>query len=694
MMNILKKDFLFEIGTEELPARQLESLQQALLTNTLQELEKAKLTYSGAEKVFATPRRLAIFIPQLQTLQADQVIERKGPSYQNAFDDQGRPTKACEGFAKSCQTEVSALEQRDTDQGKWLFAVQKIPGKPTAELLPSIIKQVLEKLPIAKPMHWGSHNQSFLRPVRWIVMLLGNEVVPCTLFDLPAGNRSYGHRFMQPEAIVIHDPADYEQLLYQAKVVADFKKRKNEINQQLHVAAQNLNGTACVNQSLLTEVTGLVEWPQILTAQFDPRFLNVPDNALIAAMESHQKSFALRSSDKKLLPQFLTVANIISSDEKQVIAGNERVMRARLSDAEFFYQKDLATPLANYRDDLKRVVFQTKLGSLYTKSEALAAMANDLAKQLKSNEAIARQAGQLAKCDLRTEMVSEFPELQGEMGRIYAQKECLSHEVSAALFEQYLPRFANDKLPETQTGMILAIADRLLNLVGIFGASQIPTGEKDPFALRRAAIGLCRIFLEKKLELDLMSLLITAEDIWLKHGANITASMIDPVYDFIIERLRYLYLEQGIKPQIIESVLCLKLNNLYDIDRRIKAFSEFQKMPEAESLGAAQKRVENLLQKEKLLPTDLALPDPTLFELPQETALSNALIEVQAEMCEDLLQKNYTSALRKMARLKKPVDDFFDHVMVMADDRVLRHNRLCLLGRLSRCLNLEPASAL
>ncbi len=684
----MSQDFLFEIGTEELPAKQLSGLAAAFKKNVLDQLEKFQLSYLGEAKIFVTPRRLAISIPQLAAAQLDQTIERKGPSIQSAFDAGGKPTKACEGFAKSCGVSVKELESRETPQGKWLFAIQHIKGKSAAELLPIIVQEALDKLPISKPMHWGENTKAFLRPVRWVLMLLGSKVVPGSFFGQDTSHLTYGHRFLTQAPIAIKKADQYEEILSsQGKVVADFERRRELIREQLTRAAHALHAEVCLNEALLTEVTGLVEWPHVLTASFDPRFLNIPENALIAAMEGHQKSFAVKKAGK-LLPHFLTTTNILSKDEKIVIAGNERVMRARLSDAEFFYQQDLRIPLENYAEDLKKVIFQIQLGSLYAKSQALASFSKVLAVQLKFDQDLVEQAACLAKCDLRTQMVGEFPELQGEMGQIYAKKQGLAPEIADALLEQYLPRFANDILPSTPTGITLALADRLLNLVGIFGIGQIPTGEKDPFGLRRAAIGVCRIILDKQLNLALKSLLREAQLAWQERGTQFAATnVVSEVHAFLMERVRYMYVEEGIRPQIIQAVMALQLDNLLDIHARIQAVNLFQALPESASLIAAQKRVMNLLQKEKCLPEALEAPQAQLFELPQEKALADALMVVSAHTKENIHQRNYAEALQHIAKLKQPVDDFFDHVMVMVDDTKLRHNRLCLLASLFKFMN-------
>lgn len=723
-----RKDFLFEIGTEELPAKQLEKLQESLQTGLLTQLKQAQLSFEGSVQVFATPRRLAILIPGLQTKQQEQLIERKGPSLANAFDAAGQATKAYEGFVQSYGgTDAAQFVERDTEQGTFLFAIKKVPGKSAQELLPNIINQVLNALPITKPMHWGNHAQPFLRPVRWVILLLGDEIIPANFFGLAAQKFSCGNRFMVPEPIEITEPKNYPALMKQAFVMPNFTERKAHILHALNQAAKQLGAQVLMNEVLLNEVTGLVEWPAILIGNFNADFLSVPNNALIAAMESHQKSFALVDQTRKLLPHFLIIANLASKDSSKIIEGNERVIHARLSDAQFFYEKDCATPLQNHYADLARVTFQTQLGSMQAKSNALAALAAAIAQELGFDQSAAREAGRIAKCDLRTNMVGEFPELQGEMGEIYARKQGLPEAIACALSEQYLPRFADDVLPKSQTGTVLALADRLLNLVGLFGVGQNPTGSKDPFALRRAAVGVYRIIIEKQLTLDLKSLLISAESIWAEQGVTFTVETIqDHVYDFIIDRLRPHYLEYNcfekdnkikskmdaiitnsefideekfkefeqrqlerkqITKEVIESVLCLSLSDLTDIDRRIQAINHFVMLPEAKSLAAAEKRVRNLFQKEEILPEALGEPDPTLFTAPEEHALLEALLALQVETTDAILEKNYAFILQKNAELKKPIDDFFNQVMVMTEDKILRHNRLALLNQFSRFSN-------
>ena len=682
-------DFLFEIGTEELPAKSLFPLKEALLNETVSLLAKAQLTFTGIPQSFATPRRLALLIPGLQLQQQDQHNERKGPSVASAFDDKGNPTPACVGFAKSCGLTVDQLEKRDTPQGQWLYASQTIKGQATQDLLPALIHQALAKFPIPKPMRWGDHKTEFLRPVRWVVMLLGKDIIPAEFFGQVARNKTYGHRFMANHAITIKNPADYESLLMkEGKVVANFEKRKADIEEQLSDAAKKAHGNLHHNEALLTEVTGLVEWPVVLCASFPERFLEVPKNALIASMESHQKSFGLENSQGDLLPYFLTVSNIESEDPKQVIIGNQRVMNARLSDADFFYRQDLAIPLATHQDALKKMVFQAKLGTLYDKSLCLKDLAATIAQKIGVAPNHVSRAAELAKCDLRTHMVGEFPELQGEMGEIYATKQGENAEVAKALFEQYLPRFANDALPETQTGICLALADRLLNLVGIFGIGQIPTGDKDPFALRRAAIGVCRMITEKKLSLSLTDVLCSAQQAWQNHGAQFNnADTIEQVKKFILDRFKNLYLEQGISAQVMQAVMALDLDDLLDMDRRIQAVDAFSKTEAAASLAAAQKRVKNILQKENMASCELPKADSALFETEQEKTLAKILSQVQAKALVEFQEKNFANALMELAQLKTPVDAFFDGVMVMVENPAIRHNRLCLLAELSNTLN-------
>jgi glycyl-tRNA synthetase beta chain len=685
-MNHDIKDFLFEIGTEELPAKQLEKLQNSLYTELVAALKQAQLNFDGSVEVFATPRRLAIFVPNLALKQQDQIIERKGPSVASAFDASGMKTKAYEGFLRSFAEGAEAVEctERNTEQGAFIFAKKNVPGKSAKELLPNLIEQVLNALPISKPMHWGSHPQAFLRPVRWIVLLLGDEVVPACFFGLSTQQFTRGNRFMSDEPITITAAKNYPTLLQQVYVMANWAERKNYILHALHQAAEQLHAQVRMNEALLDEVVGLVEYPVILIGNFSADFLSVPNNALIAAMESHQKSFAVLDQAGKLLPHFLIVANLQSKDPSKIIAGNERVIHARLSDAQFFYKKDCATPLENYYAELARVTFQAQLGSLQAKSNALSALAHTLAHIFGDDSSAAKQAGLLAKCDLRTNMVGEFPELQGEMGRIYALKQGLPEEVANALLEQYLPRFANDQLPSSNAGIAVALADKLLNLVGLFGVGQIPTGSKDPFALRRAALGICRIILEKNVSLPLKQILLTTQTIWQEQGVTFTTSdLISQVYDFIIERLRQNYVQQGLSLPELDSVLCLHLDDLCEIHRRIEAVVNFIKLPEAKNVAAANKRARNLLQKENILCEAHAKADPKVFQQPEEQALFSVLTAFQTETQNTMPY----IILQKTAQLKKPIDDFFDQVMVMTEDKVLRNNRLALLAQFLECSN-------
>ncbi len=710
------EDFIFEIGTEELPAKVLQSLECAFISNVKNLLAKAKLAFHGEMQSFATPRRLAIFIPQLQIQQADQILERKGPNINTAFNESGEPTSAALGFAKSCGLEITALEKRETPQGSFLFAHQKSSGLLASEILPTLFQEALAKLPIAKPMRWGNHTHAFLRPVRWVLMMLGSNIIEANFYNQVTNNLTYGHRFLSPGAITINHAKNYENLLAEkGKVIGNFLKRQQAISQQLQKIAAQKEAHVPINPALLNEVTGLVEWPEVLAVDFLPRYLKVPKNALISAMETHQKSFPLLDKKNNLCASFLTVSNLVSDNPLQVVIGNARVMNARLNDAEFFYQQDLLTPLADYLPSLKQVVFQTKLGSLYTKSEAVAKMAGYLAKVFNFKNTEIKEAAMLAKCDLRTQMVGEFPELQGEMGAIYATKSGYSNAISQAIFEQYLPRFANDELPTTPMGLCLALADRLMNLVGIFAIGLIPTGEKDPFGLRRAAIGICRLLIENQLNLNLTETLIQAETIWRSLGANFNDAngCIERTQEFIIERLKNIYLEHGLlssptimkkhqlsahtqdflesgsllTPHVIQSVFALHLNDLFDIERRLQAVNSFALTEGAKTLSAAQKRVHNILKQEKILIDALELPDPTYYESPAEHNLTNALQNIQIAVANSLQAFDYTSALNHLATLKEPVDTFFDQVMVMAKNPIIRHNRLCLLAQLYKNLN-------
>ena len=666
-------DFLVELGTEELPPKALSKLSSAFAKHITESLDKADLNYSNVE-TFATPRRLAVKITALATQQKDKASERKGPAVQAAFKEDGCPTPAAEGFAKSCGVSVSELETQETDKGAWLVFKNNIPGKKSETLLPSMVEESLKKLPIPKRMRWGNRQAQFVRPAHWLVMLLGNDIIDCEILELKSGRTTRGHRFHKPELIDIPNPADYESLLeIEGQVIADFKKRKTAIKAQVEQAALKANGTAIIDPDLLDEVTGLVEWPIAVLGDFDEKFLEIPSEALISAMKSHQKYFHV-VKDNKLLAHFITVSNIDSTNIDTVKKGNERVINPRLSDADFFWNTDRKTPLVAELNRLETVVFQKQLGTVLDKTKRLISLSDTLAEKLNEDATLARRAAELCKCDLMTEMVGEFPDLQGIMGRYYAIHDKEANEVAEAILEHYMPRFAGDEVPPSPSGQIVSIADKLDTLVGIFSIGQIPTGDKDPFALRRATLGVLRIMIEKSLPLDLHDLIASAG----KNYGNVDKDVLNSVFTFMMDRLKGYYSDQDIRPQVFDAVLGAKTTSPLDFDARMKAVAEFEKSDSAESLAAANKRINNILKKNKDPLADKV--DESLFETDQEKALNTLLNKLQCDVLSLTQKRQYSDALNLLAQLKDPVDDFFDNVMVMADDNKVRTNRLTLLS--------------
>ncbi len=676
-----RADFLVELGAEELPPKALQRLSQAFAEGVATGLAKQRLAH-GEVRAFASPRRLAVWVRELVCRQPDTQMERRGPAVAAAFDDEGCPTPAAQGFARSCGVAVEDLETLETDKGSWLVYRSQQAGQPASELLPGIVEQALAALPIPKRMRWGNEEHQFVRPVHWLVMLLGSEVVPCSLLGRQAGRESRGHRFHHPGPVVIPEPAAYEALLEsEAYVIADFERRRAAIAAQVEAAALELGGRAVIDPALLDEVTGLVEWPRAIAGSFDAAFLEIPAEALISAMKGHQKYFHVVDAQGGLMPHFITVANIGSRRPATVRAGNERVIRPRLSDADFFWNQDRKQPLASRLESLKSVVFQQRLGSLHDKAGRTAALAAAVAKAMGADPAQAERAGWLAKCDLMTEMVGEFPELQGIMGEYYARHDGEPEAVAVALNEQYMPRFGGDAVPASPIGQALAMADKLDTLVGIFGIGQAPSGDKDPFGLRRAALGVQRILIETQLELDLRQLLQ-----WASEGfpAGVLADgVVAQVFDFMMERLRAYCQDKGIRADEFDAVMAVAPSRPYDFYRRLQAVQAFRARPEAESLAAANKRIRNILRKadEQALPQQV---DDSLLAEPQEQALYQQLRELEPEVNAHFEQGRYGEALARLAGLRQAVDAFFDHVMVMADDAALRGNRLALLNQLSR----------
>jgi len=673
------KDLLIEIGTEELPPKALARLSTAFMAGIESQLIQNELAFETIQP-YASPRRLAVLVTGLIAAQDDRIVERKGPAVKAAFDDAGNPTKAAQGFAHSCGVTVAELEQVDTPKGAWLIYKQNQPGKQTQELIPEFVQQSLARLPIPKRMRWGDRDAEFVRPVHWIVMLLGDSVIEGEILGLPAGRVTYGHRFHHPEPIEISSPSTYvEQLRAPGQVLVDMKERKETVYTQVEKSATNAGAIAIIDEALLDEVTALNEWPTPIMGSFDERFLEVPAEALIKAMQEHQKYFPVVNKDGGLLPHFITISNIESRDPEQVRSGNERVIRPRFSDAAFFWEQDLKQPLDKHIEALKGVVFQKKLGTLFEKSQRIARLSGLIAEELGLDPALAKRAAELSKCDLLSNMVGEFPALQGTMGRYYAEKGGEVPDVAAAMEEQYLPRHAGDRLPETYCGRAIAIADRLDTLVGIFAIGQKPTGEKDPFGLRRAALGVLRIIIETPLQLDLEVLLQAAAD---GLSDQVPAQeAVTNVLDYMMERLRAYYADRDIPVDVIDAVLARRPTRPADFDQRVRAVAAFQNLPEAESLAAANKRIRNILRKaEDEYP---ATPDIALLQEQSEKALAAQIAELTPDVEPLFEQGRYTEALQRLACLRAAVDTFFDDVMVMCDDDLLRKNRLALLSSLS-----------
>lgn len=672
------RDLLIEIGTEELPPKALLRLSQAFTAGVRKGLEQAGLGF-GTLHSYAAPRRLAIWIEKLASAQADREQVRRGPALTAAFDGEGNPTPGAQGFAKSCGVTVDQLEKLETDKGVWLVSRMLERGRNTAELIPDIVSQSLQQLPIPKRMRWGAGSAEFVRPVHWVVLLFGDEIIDAEILSVKSGRETRGHRFHHPAPIYLGEPAAYAPLLEtEGRVMVDFAARREAIRGQVIEAGVAAGGKALINDDLLDEVTALVEWPSAITGSFETRFLEVPAEALISTMQDNQKYFPVVDAQGKLLPHFITIANIISRDPAQVKAGNERVVRPRLSDAAFFWNQDRKQKLEDRIDRLGTMVFQTKLGTLLDKQHRVAKLAKHIATQLGTQPQLAERAALLAKCDLLAQMVFEFPELQGVMGRYYALHDGEPAEVAQALDEQYWPRFAGDRLPESRTGQILAMADRLDTLVGIFAIGQVPTGDKDPFALRRAALGVLRILIECGIDLDLAELLGNAAQ---HFDAKLKAdSTVEGVFDFMMERLRAYYADAGITPDVFDAVRAQRPTRPLDFHARLHAVTEFRGLAEAGSLAAANKRIGNILRK-----TEEAIPDTVnsakLVDA-AEQALAKVLDNLSVNVTAQFDRGDYTDGLKALAALREPVDLFFDNVMVMADDAGLRANRLALLQQL------------
>ena len=677
-----RADLLVELGTEELPPTALKQLgeQFALLMKTA--LTDAGLANDPDCDWFATPRRLAVRVAAVAKRGADQVNERRGPALAAALDENGEPTPAAAGFARSCGVDVKQLETLETDKGKWLVQRAVLPGASATQLIGPCIQSALEKLPIPKRMRWGESTAEFVRPVHWLVVLHGKQIVPCQVLDITAGRNSCGHRFMGESDVCIPDACDYEKVLRtQGAVIADFATRSRLIEQQVSKLGTKAGGQAVIDAQLLDTVTALVEKPHALLGHFDPAYLKIPAEALVSSMRDHQKYFHVVDAKGALLPVFITVSNIKSTAPGRVQAGNERVLNARLADARFFWESDNRQPLASRVEGLGEVLFHQALGSLGDKTRRLETLCTKIAQALGVDETICTRAAHLCKADLVTGMVGEFPELQGIMGRYLARHDREPAAVARAIEEHYLPRQAGDSLPGSMPGCVLALADRVDSLVGLFVAAEEPTGEKDPYGLRRAALGVIRILIEKKLDLDIMALVDHAADAYAAGGHPASTHAKTQCAVFIMERYRALYATLGFAQDEISAVLEAGASRPLDFDRRLKAVSQFRRHRDAASLAAANKRIRNILRKsEQLIVTKI---NPQLLVEPAETALSQSLVETAGAIAPAVARGDYSGALRTLAGLRPVVDCFFDQVMVMADDPALRANRLALLGQLS-----------
>ncbi|WP_018623724.1 glycine--tRNA ligase subunit beta [Kangiella aquimarina] len=667
-------DLLFELGTEELPPKALKTLSEALRDNLAANLQSNDFTFDSIEN-YATPRRLALIIRNLADSQPDKNVERLGPAVAAAFNDDGSAKPAAVGFAKSCGVEVDQLDRIETDKGERLGYTIAQKGQPLSELIEEMLNSALKKLPISKPMRWGNSSAQFIRPVHWTVLLHGSSVLEATILDTKTGNVSRGHRFMSEGSVSLHDADDYVNKLKAEHVIVDFEERQQLIEEQVKAEAKKLGGEAQITPELLDEVTGLVEWPVALTGKFDDEFLSVPAECLISSMAEHQKYFHVLDKDGKLMPNFITVSNIESKRPQSVIEGNEKVIRPRLADAMFFFETDKKVSLESHQAHLKNVVFQKQLGSVQDKAQRVAELASKIAPMIGADAQQAHRAGLLSKCDLATNMVGEFDNLQGIMGTYYARHDGENENVAIAMTEQYLPKFSGDQLAKNPVGQCLAIADRVDSLVGIFGIGQAPSGAKDPFALRRAAIGLIRTIVENQLNLDLTDLIAQSKASFgdTLSNANVEAELLD----FILERFRAWYLDQGVSSNTISAVMALRPTQPLDFDARIKAVQFFQTLPEADSLSAANKRVKNILAK-----ADIEVPgsiDSGLLLEAEEQALAKTIADAEAKLADMI---NYQDKLQHLASLRDDVDAFFDKVMVNADDAAIKANRLAMLKKL------------
>jgi glycyl-tRNA synthetase beta chain len=674
---------LIEIGTEELPPLALQSLAQSFAQQVERGLSENKLPPASVE-VFATPRRLAMLLRDTPLQQADQLIEKRGPALDAAFDKDGKPTRAALGFAGSCGVDIDQLERRETAKGSWLYFCATRAGRSLADLLPELVAKALAGLPIPKRMRWGDRSDEFVRPVKWLVMMIDSEVIDAEIFGLRSGKRSFGHRFHAPKSLQITSAEEYEKILLSAgMVIANFERRRDTIRNLVEQAAARLGGNAHIDNELLDEVTALVEYPVVVCGRFDAKFLELPTEVLVTTMRENQKYFALFDSDGALLPHFIAIANIDSRKPEVVASGNERVIRPRFADAGFFFAQDRKQGLDVMRFRLDSVVFQKKLGSLGDKTHRIIRLAKYIASHLGADQDLVRRAADLCKADLMSDMVAEFPKLQGVMGRYYAQYQQEEPSVCTAIEQHYWPRHAGDQVPQSAIAQAIALADRLDSLVGIFAIGEKPGGDKDPFALRRSALAVLRIIVENRLALDLADLCQVAAD---GYRNQIEAHpAIAEVIEFVFDRQRAYYQEQNIGFDVVDAVAYSRPGLLFDCDLRIRAVQEFQHHEAAQALAAANKRISNILKKQ---PQAVQTVDPNLLQENAEKQLFKQLQELKQGVAEHFLQGDYLQGLEQLAELRPAVDLFFDEVMVMVDDIAVKDNRLALLNQLLQSFRL------
>ena len=697
------RSLLIELGTEELPPKALDELSAAFLRGICDGLAKRGI---GAEldlaQAYASPRRLAVHVPGVAATQPEQTVERRGPALSAALDAEGQPSKALLGFAQSCGVPVERLEKLETDKGAWFVWRSITPGRTAASLIPDIVEEALKALPIPRPMRWADHDYSFVRPVHWLVILHGAEIIDGDVLGLKSGRKSRGHRFMHPQPVHVADADGWLDAMRASKVLADPLERRQRIRDQVEHLAGSTGGVPRLDDALLDELANLTEWPVAIACTFERDFLSVPPEALVTTMVANQKFVPVFDADGRLTEHFIGIANIDSRDPAEIRKGYERVIRPRFADAKFFWDADLKAPLAGYQEQLKAVTYQQSLGSLWDKTVRVAELSRIIANRVGADAAAATRAASLSKCDLLTRMVGEFPELQGVMGRYYAAHNGEPTEVAEALDSYYQPRFGGDAIAAGKLGQVLAVAERLDTLAGIFAVGMKPGGNKDPFALRRAALGLARTLIEGAMELDLPGSFVealqllpdTALAAGLKPGKDDKspsldagqrrAILTDELCDFVFDRLRGYYAEQGFDNAQFEAVLAVRPASLLDFDRRLRAVAEFGRRPEATSLAAANKRVANILRKQM---EDGASPvsrvvDPRYFEADAERDLADALASAQRETADALAAGDYAGVLTRLSQLQVPVDTFFDGVLVNAEDPTVRSNRLALLGQL------------